>query len=289
WHANKQSLNELTPFKLTYSKLMNTSPEFDSVMVVNPALALSFSNTFIPQMSYTYTYDNKIGPNNYTWTSTIIEAGNIFAGIWELAGNKGTKKLFGTPFSQFVKAQTQFVWTRDLSTSSQLATRVFVGAAHAYGNSEQVPFSEQFYVGGANSIRAFTVRTIGPGSSRTVGRIYKGYYDQTGTFKFEFNTEYRFGLLGSLKGALFLDAGNVWLLKEDENRPGGKLKMKNFFDEIAWGVGVGLRFDMGMLVIRGDLGIPVHVPFETSHHRYFNIDSDSDVGPTFHLAIGYPF
>ncbi len=288
WHANRHMLNEFTPFKLVYSKLLTTTAAMDSVMDMNPVVKNSFDNTYIPSMEYSFTYTNTFGRSTITWNVDTKEAGNIFAGIWELAGSKNDKKLFGTPFSQFFKAQTQLVWNYALSESSQLVSRLFVGVAHAYGNSSEVPYSEQFYSGGANSVRAFTIRSLGPGSYRAAKDNSFGYYDQTGTFKFENNWEYRFPILGYLHGAIFLDAGNVWLLKNDDDRPGGKLKMSKFFDQLALGTGVGLRFDMSMLVVRADLGIGIHAPYETGKSGYYNIPKFKD-GLAFHLAIGYPF
>lgn len=288
WHPNKKSLNEFTPFKLTYSKLISRTAAFDSAMVVNPAIALSFQDMFIPMMQYGYTYDNTFGANQITWNIQGTEAGNIFSGIWRLCGSKGKKKMFGTPFSQFVKLQSQVVWTKWITSESSIVGRAFVGAAYAYGNSDEVPYREQFYIGGANSVRAFTVRTIGPGSYHPATHDTYSYYDQTGTFKFETNWEYRFPIMGYFKGAVFLDAGNVWLLKDDEARPGGKLEFKNFFKQMAVGTGAGIRFDMTMLVVRADLGIGLHLPYDTTRKGYFNIPKFKD-GLAFHLAIGYPF
>ena len=289
WHTNRFSSHVLTPFKLTYNKLISSTEEFDSAMSVNPALEQSFMDVFIPKIEYSYTYDRDITPRDHiTLTAGVSEAGNIFSGIWALAGSDSIKELFGTPFSQFVKAQAQVVWTRQLGIEGELATRVFLGAVHAYGNSDEVPYREQFYVGGSNSVRAFAVRTLGPGKFHPAYRDRYSYYDQTGTFKFEANTEYRFPILGYFKGAVFLDAGNIWLLEEDPWRPGGKLKMKNFFDELALGTGVGLRFDMTMLVVRADLGIGIHAPYDTGKSGYYNIPKFKD-GLAFHLAIGYPF
>ena len=294
WHANKNSLNEFTPFKLTYTKMLSTTETFDSAMMQNPAVALSFRDQFIPMMSYSYTYDKVIDKNNnLLWSINVMEAGNIFSGIWSLAGKKqGEKKLFGTPFSQFVKAQSQLVYScrlyHGVHSKQWLVFRVFAGAAHAYGNSTQVPYSEQFYIGGANSLRAFAVRSVGPGSYRPGDKVKNGYYDQTGTFKFEFNTELRFPIMGYLHGALFLDAGNVWLLKKDPLRPGGALGEGSFFKEIALGTGVGLRFDMEMLVLRGDLGIGIHAPYDTGKSGYYNMKSFKN-SLAFHIAIGYPF
>ena len=151
-----------------------------------------------------------------------------------------------------------------------------------------MPYSEQFYCGGANSVRAFAVRSIGPGSYRVPADQINGYFDQTGTFKFEFNLEYRFPILGPLHGAVFFDSGNVWLLKEDPARPGGMLRGSTFLKDLATGTGVGLRLDIGMLVIRGDLGIGIHAPYDTGKRGYYNMTKFKN-SLAFHLAIGYPF
>lgn len=292
WRASRYSVNQFTPFKLTYNKLISTTHEFDSIMSLNPAVALSFRSQFIPQLSYTYTYDRffeRERVNGINFSVTFTEAGNLFDGIWGLCGAKGQKNLFGTPFSQFVKGQAQLVYTRRLVRGADhwLVSRIMIGAAHAYGNSQEVPYSEQFYIGGANSIRAFTVRSLGPGSYRVPSSQRNGYFDQTGTFKLELNTEYRFPIFSVLHGALFLDAGNIWLLKNDPLRPGGKLTGKGFFNDLALGTGVGLRVDIGMMVVRGDFGYGLHAPYDTGSPHYFNIRFKDAFA--FHLAIGYPF
>lgn len=290
WRATRHVNNTLTLFKITYINLMHSTEEFDSIMNANEAIAQSFRSQFIPQMAFGYTYDRMIDPDNgINWQFTIQEAGNIFWSIYRMAGQRGEKKLFGIPFSQFVKGSTQFIYNRRLGSGDHwLVSRAAVGAAHAYGNSSQVPYSEQFYVGGANSIRAFTVRSIGPGSYRVPKDQVNGYFDQTGTFKFEFNVEYRFPIYGPLHGAVFFDSGNVWLLKKDPNRPGGELQGSRFFRDLATGTGVGLRVDIGMLVVRGDLGIGIHAPYATGRGGYYNMESFRK-SLAFHLAIGYPF
>lgn len=290
WRLRRHVSNTLTLFKLTYTNLMHTTHEFDSIMAANPAVAQSFQSQFIPQMIYNYVYDRKIGRNNtLNWQFSVQEAGNVLWAIYRACGKKGSKKLFGTPFSQFVKGQTQLVWGhRIFEGDNWLVSRVAVGAAHAYGNSTQVPYAEQFYVGGANSVRAFTVRSIGPGSYTAPPGQPEDYFDRTGTFKFEANVEYRFPIFGPLHGAVFVDAGNVWLLKSDPMRPGGTLNGKTFLRDIALGTGVGLRFDISMLVIRGDLGIGIHAPYNTGHGGYYNMKSFGN-SLAFHLAIGYPF
>ena len=290
WRATRHVTNSLTLFKLTYTKLMRTTAEFDSIMNANPAIALSFRSQFIPQMGFSYVYDRDFDAyNQLNWQFSVLEAGNVFWGIYELCGKKGEKTLFGTPFSQFIKGTTQLVYNRRLGHGDHwLVSRVAVGAAHAYGNASVVPYAEQCYCGGANSVRAFTVRSIGPGSYRVPADQVNGYFDQTGTFKFEFNVEYRFPIIGPLHGAVFFDSGNVWLLKNDPDRPGGLLRGKTFFKDLATGTGVGLRVDIGMLVVRGDLGIGIHAPYYTGKSGYYNIPKFKD-GLAFHLAIGYPF
>lgn len=292
WRHSRYVLNQWTLFKLSYNRLLNTTHDFDSIMSQNPAVALSFQNQFIPQMNYTYTYDRffeRERINGINFTANVIEGGNIFDMLWRACGVKGEKRMFGIPFSQFIKGQVQLVYNRRLirGTDHWLVSRILVGAAHAYGNSKEVPYSEQFYIGGANSIRAFTVRSIGPGSYRAPQSERDGYFDQTGTFKLELNAEYRFPIISVLHGAVFLDAGNIWLLKNDPLRPGGKLRGSTFFKDIALGTGIGLRIDVGMMVIRGDLGYGLHTPYSNGTSHYFNVAFKDAFA--FHLAIGYPF
>lgn len=289
WKATRYVSNTLTPIKLTYTKLLNTTAEFDSIMLDNQAVAQSFRDQFVPQVQYSLIYDRSFDRNNkVNCQFTVQEAGNVCWAFWQLAGVDENKGLFGTPFSQFVKGSAQVVYSHRFFGNHWLVSRAAVGAAHAYGNSSQVPYSEQFYVGGANSVRAFTVRSIGPGSYQVPDAAVNGYFDQTGTFKFEANVEYRFPLYGPLRGALFLDAGNVWLLKDDPMRPGGTLRGTTFLRDLALGTGAGLRFDIEMLVLRADLGIALHAPYDTGYNRYFNMGSFSR-SLAFHLAIGYPF
>lgn len=289
WRPSKYISSSFTLFKLTYNKLQHTTAEFDSIMNANPAIALSFQNQFIPQMSYSFVYDRAMNRRNTINVQfTLQQAGNIFWSIYELCGKHGEKTLFKTPFSQFVKGYAQVVYSRRLAGNIWLVNRLATGVAYAYGNSREVPYSEQFYAGGANSVRAFTVRSIGPGSYRAPADQINGYFDQTGTFIFLANSELRFPILGPLEGAMFLDAGNVWTLKNEPSRPGGQLKASSFLRDLALGTGVGLRLNISMLVIRGDLGIGIHAPYHTSRHGYYNMPSFGK-SLAFHLAIGYPF
>lgn len=290
WQTNRYSSMSFTPLKLTYTKLMKTTTDFDSIMNANPAVALSFRSQYIPQMMYNYNFNKAFDADNQLSLSLgAQEAGNLFWAVYEACGKKGEKRLFGTPFSQFIKGTAQVVYSRRLGKGETwLVSRAAVGAVHPYGNSSQVPYAEQFYCGGANSVRAFTVRSIGPGSYRAPGENSVDYFDQTGTFKFEANVELRFPIYSIVHGAVFLDSGNVWLLKSDPARPGGKLRGSTFFKDLALGTGVGLRFDISMLVLRCDLGIGLHAPYDTGRKGYYNLP-DFWKSMAFHLAIGYPF
>ncbi len=282
----------VTPFRLTFNTLQSTTAKFDSITNANPTLKLSLGNQFIPVMNYTLTYDNARlkRRHQFSWEMSFTSAGNATSLIYAAFGegfDKKNKKLLNSPYAQFLKLTSETRATFKLKGRHTLATRLMGGILWAYGNQTVAPYSEQFYIGGANSIRAFTVRSIGPGSYRPDGTKY-GYLDQTGDIKLEANVEYRFPIFGDIYGATFLDAGNVWLLRKDETRPGGQLTLKNFGRSIALGTGVGLRYDLTFLVLRLDLGIALHAPYETGKSGFYNIPKFKD-GLGLHFAIGYPF
>ncbi|MBE5032442.1 translocation and assembly module lipoprotein TamL [Gallalistipes aquisgranensis] len=292
FQTSPYSFHSLSVLKLVYNNLLSTTASFDRTMDENPAIALSFRNQFIPSVNYVYTFDRSYGArqkDRFFFQASATSAGNLLWAAMETFGKKGSKYLFGNQFSQFVKGVLEFKEYHRLGRYNTLASRLLVGAGWAYGNSSVMPYSEQFYIGGANSIRAFTIRSLGPGSYRPPEGNSNRYLDQTGDFKLEANIELRFRMMGRLNGAVFVDAGNIWLLKNDPQRPGGVLTAKGFFNDIALGTGFGLRYDISYLVLRADLGIGIHTPYPNPDKRgYYNIQSFKD-GLGFHLAIGYPF
>ena len=289
------SHHSITPFKLTFNLLQHTTHEFDSITNVNKALKKSLQNQFIPAMNYTYTYDDSpitSRRNHLWWQASVTQAGLVLDGIYALAGkkfNKEDKELLGNPFAQFIKGTAEIRYNYALGHKQYLVGRLMAGAIYSYGNARTSPYNEQFYIGGANSIRAFTIRSIGP------GRYYQNsdnnkyaYIDRTGDLKFEANLEYRFPILGDLHGATFLDSGNIWLIRNDPDRPGGQLKWGSFLKDLALGTGFGLRYDLTFIVIRFDVGIGLHLPYDTGKKGYYNIPKFKD-GMGYHFAIGYPF
>lgn len=291
FQTSPNSRHEFSPLLLDYNFLRNKTVTFDSIMTANPAIYVSMRNQFVPKIKYTYTYTSPTGSlNPILWETTVTEGGNLLSLFYVAAGKDFSKKgkgLFGNPFAQFVKLNTSLRKTWQTGLKSQLVGRVAAGILWAYGNSDRAPYNEQFYVGGANSIRAFTVRSIGPGKYVAPNTNY-AYLDQTGDIKLELNLEYRFNLFGNLYGATFLDAGNIWLLKKDPNRPDSEFKPSTFFRQLATGTGVGLRYDMDFIVLRLDLGVAIHVPYDTGKSGYYNIPKFWD-GVGLHFAIGYPF
>lgn len=284
----------ITPLRLTFNVLQYTSTLFDSISSVNPALYISLQNQFIPAMEYTFTYDNSSNRgvrHPIWWQSNIVSSGNITSLIYRAAGkqfDEKEKNLFGSPFAQFLKFSTEIRKRWTIDNNQSLAARAMGGVIWSYGNSTIAPFSEQFYVGGANSIRAYTIRSIGPGGHAPDKENRYSFVDQTGDIKLEANLEYRFRVVKDLHGAIFLDAGNVWLMREDEHRPDGKFNLKKIPKQIALGTGAGLRYDLDFLVIRLDCGIALHAPYSTNKKGFYNIEKFSD-GLGIHFAIGYPF
>ena len=285
--------HSVTPFQLTFNTLQSTTARFDSITIANPTLALSLSNQFIPAMNYTLTYDNARMRRRHQlwWETSFTSAGNVTSLIYAAFGkglNEKDKKLLNSPYAQFLKTTSEIRATLKVANKHYVATRFMGGVLWSYGNQTVPPYSEQFYIGGANSIRAFTVRSLGPGTYNPGRNAKYGYLDQTGDVKFEANVEYRFPLFGDFYGATFLDAGNVWLLRKDENRPGGQLTLRDLGKSIALGTGAGIRYDLTFLVIRLDLGIALHAPYDTGKRGYYNIPKFKD-GLGLHFAIGYPF
>lgn len=288
------SKHSITPFRLTFNVLRNPTAAFDTLRTKNPALYVSLRNQFIPAMEYTYTYDNATvrGKRNpIWWQTTVASAGNITSAIYRVFGkpfSKKEKKLFGVPFAQFLKLNSEFRYHYRIDKNQLIASRIAGGVIWSYGNATTAPYTEQFYIGGANSVRAFSARSIGPGGyPPDEGQKYT-YINHVGDIRMEANIEYRFRIIADLHGAVFLDAGNVWLMRKEEARPNGELTLRNFPKQIALGTGAGLRYDLDFLVFRLDLGVGLHDPYETGKSGYYNIPKFKD-SLALHFAIGYPF
>ena len=299
WKENERKEHLFNITEITYASPQNVTPLYQEQILANESLGKVIEKQLIFGPTYSYTYTNtlqKRKKNTFYYKGTIDLAGNV-AGLVTGANSKrgDTIKIFDVPFSQFVKIENDFRHYYKLGPDSQLASRIIVGAGFAYGNSGEMPFIKQFFIGGTNSLRAFRARSIGPGSFDGASANTSTFLpDQSGDLKLEFNTEYRAKIYGLVKGALFLDAGNIWLLNENSEKPGAKFS-KKFMNEIAVGAGAGLRFDFSFLILRTDLAFPLRKPYLADGDRWVLDKIDFGSGPwrrenlVFNLAIGYPF
>ena len=300
WRTSAQSSHELSPLTVKYQFMNSRTADYEALLEINPYLQVSMQNYFIPEMRYTYTYTSPADMQNpIRWETTVAESGNLVSVGYLMAGrrwNERDKKLFKNPYSQFLKIETDFTKTWRTGSASSLVAHVNAGYIWNYGNSDWLPNSEMFYVGGANSIRAFSVRGLGPGAVQSFGNRSMDYLMRNGSIKFVSNLEFRTQLFGNLHGALFLDAGNVWTSPgnryddpdADSMFSPGNFKLRNFFRELGVGTGVGLRYDLSFLVLRLDWGIGLHVPYDTGKSGFYNVDGFGK-NQTLHFAIGYPF
>jgi len=294
WNETVDKTHFLTPINLNWIFLSDVTPEFQDDLDNNPRLERSLRTTLIFGMTYDFVYNDNTSINNYNQTyfkGTLESSGGL---LDLLTQDNNPTEIFKTPFAQFFRASTDLrkYWGDD---EGSFATRLILGAGYAYGNSEDLPYSKQFSIGGANSLRAFRLRSIGPGSFvPAMVSDDNQFIDQVGDIKIEANVEYRFPILEYLKGAVFVDAGNVWLFNGD-TRPEGQFQFNRFYNEIAVGTGLGFRFDFTFLVIRFDLAFPLRDINENSQFEWvYNKIDIFDAGwrnenLILNLGIGYPF
>ncbi len=297
WKENERKDHELNVTEITFASPQNVSDLYNSKIVANPALAKVIEKQLIFGPTYSYVYTNMMQKNKkhtiYNKFSADFSANitGLIAGSNIKQGD--TTKVFGVPFSQFIKFENEFKHYLKLTEKSLIASRFIAGVGFAYGNSNEMPFIKQFFNGGTNSLRAFRARSIGPGSFKeTTTNVFLP--DQSGDVKLEFSTEYRANIYKFLNAAIFVDAGNIWLLNDNINKPNSKFS-KDFLNEIAVGTGIGLRFDFSFLVLRTDLAFPLRKPYLSDGNRWvidkisFGNNAWRNENLVFNLAIGYPF
>lgn len=281
----------VTPLSVEYNYFNKRTEKFIDLLVEHPYLLATMQDAFINKMKFTASYTNATtSMNPFYWSASVSEAGNLLSLAFMAGGrdwNEKNKELFKNPYAQFFKVDTEVSKLWRLSESSQLVGHLSAGVAFPFGNSDFIPYTEQYWVGGANSIRAFNVRSLGPGRFHSTDKRWR-FVEEVGTIKLQANLEYRTRIFGKLHGALFLDAGNVWNTKEYEEIENSKFKASRFFDDLALGTGLGIRYDLDFFVIRVDWGIGIHAPYDTGKSGYYNIPSFKD-GQCLHFAIGYPF
>lgn len=292
WKENERKEHELKVFDITYANSTEVSDLYLEQIQENPSLANVVEKQLVFGPTYSYTYTNtmrKEKKHTIYFKGKLDFSGNITGLLMGTSSSEEPKEILDVPFSEFIKAETDFRHYLNLGGDLQLASRAILGYGYAYGNSNELPYIKQFFIGGTNSIRAFRARSIGPGSfdgnTMNVGFLP----DQSGDLKIELNTELRGTLYKFIKGAVFVDAGNIWLLNEDPLKPGSEFT-GDFLEQMAVGTGVGLRFDFSFLILRTDFAFPLKyntAPFFEGVD-VFNANWQKD-NLIFNLAFGYPF
>lgn len=255
----------------------------------------NYSDQFIAGTRYTYSYSN-FNPQNKMRNVTAFRfafesAGNGLYLLSKLTGaeknSKGDYKLFGIYYSQFVKGDFDFSKTIVLDSRNRIAYRVGFGIGYPYGNADMLPFERRYFAGGANSVRGWSVRTLGPGSFQTDSTTT--FFDQSGDIRLDLNLEYRTRLFWKLEMAAFVDAGNIWTIKKYDSQKEGNFDFKRFYKEIALAYGLGFRLDFDFFLLRLDMGMKAYDPQRRGADRWALLKPNFKKDFAWHFAVGYPF
>lgn len=288
WFTSPKISHELKIANINYSKLLKTTPDFDSVYSSSAYLRNSIKNQLIIGSSYSFTYNNTATENQRFksyFHGEVEISGNILNSIFSLAGKKGTNKEFlSVDFSQYIRFATDTRFYVNTGRGGQLVFRNVLGIERAYGNSTVMPYVKQFYIGGSNSLRPLAARTTGPGRYL---ELNAEAINQVGDLKFENNLEYRFRIAYILYGAVWGDLGNIWLWKEDPQRPFSNIRFNKIIQDSFFTSGAGLRLDLDYLVVRADYGFVVYAPIFIPGYKWIWQNKLPLRG--FVFAIGYPF
>ena len=298
WRSARESSHELYPIVINQVLVRDKSTAFQELIDKDIRLRRSFDDVLIAGMEYVYTYTNQTNSNdrNYSYLRGEIESNGNLVNVFASTNEAVSNDIFGINYAQFSALSMDYrqYWK---AGRSDLVARMYIGLGFAYGNSSELPYSKQFMIGGSNSLRAFPLRGLGPGSftpNGTQDPFALQFIDRTGDIKLEWNLEYRFPIISYLKGALFVDAGNVWL-RNDQSRPDGNFSRSQFYREIAIGSGLGLRLDFDFFLIRLDIAFPLRSPEPGDGFEW----QTAEINPLssawrkenlqYNIGIGYPF
>ena len=295
WTSGDFITHIINPLQLNFVKMIDATDEFlDEIK--DTYLEYSYEDRLILGANYSFIFTNQDikKTRDFVFFRTNLEsAGPLLKVVAKAIGTKrdslGRHIMFGNAFAQYVKGDVEFRYFKILNDQTNLVYRIFAGVAYPYKNSITIPYEKQYFTGGANGIRAWQVRNLGPGSFNIYDEpTAPRYPNQTADVKIEANIEYRFDLFWLLEGALFLDAGNIWSLNKDDDRPGSVFEWNRFYKEFALGTGFGLRMDFSFFVFRFDMGMKVRDPSQAEGRRWVFMNSGYN-RPQFNIAIGYPF
>lgn len=301
--SKRRASHRFDVFDLNYIYMPYRSETFrsylDEMDQRNPLLRYSYEDLFIVRMGYTYTYNSSGAAsmktaqrNSYSIRFNIEESGNLLYAFSKIVNrhpkNGEAFQMGNIDFAQYVKMDIDYAKNFMIDYRNSLVFHVGVGVAVPYGNSKSLPFEKLYFSGGANSVRGWSVRSLGPGGYRGDANSLD-YVNHTGDIKLDLNLEYRTHLFWKLNGAAFIDAGNVWTIRSRDMQPEGQFKFDRFYKQLAVAYGLGIRFDLGFLILRFDGGMKAVNPMYTGKDRYPIVSPDFKRDFTFHFAVGYPF
>ena len=305
WSRRERDIMRRHTFDLidiNYVRLPRSTINFiDQIAPSNPLLRYSYEDHFIMRTGYTYSRTNKriptastnafaIQPSVTTLRASGEFAGNLLYAISSIDGahrHDGAYKIFGIQFAQYVKGEFDYTFTRNFNSRNALACHAGFGIAYPYGNSSMVPFEKRFYAGGANSVRGWSVRSLGPGAYDSKNSV-SDFINQCGDISLDMSIEYRAKLFWVFESALFVDAGNIWTIRRYENQPDGEFRLNKFYKQIAAAYGVGIRMDFTYFLLRFDLGFKAINP-AVNQERWPIIHPRWHRDANFHFSVGYPF
>ena len=271
----------------------------DSLGKTNAILKYNYENLLITKLGYTYAYNSlgtattsTYGKNAFTLKFNIETAGNLLQGVTGLFGplytDDGKRKFCGIAYAQYIKGDFDFSKSFRIDKNNSVAIHAAFGIAYPYGNSNILPFEKRYFAGGANSVRGWSVRSLGPGEYDGADRSIN-FINQSGDLKLDLSIEYRAYLFWKFNGALFIDAGNIWTIRNYADQPGGAFRLNNFYRQIAVAYGLGLRMNLDFFIIRFDAGMKAINPayHGRGHYPLFHPVFSRDFA--FHFAVGLPF
>jgi outer membrane protein assembly factor BamA len=294
WQPSYKTNHLLNPIEISGVKIY-PEPEFQDIIdkYNDPRIKYSYQDHLVLGMSYAFIFHERIGRQRkpYHYFFGKFELGGLpYSWFSTWFGNEkdslGQHWVGGLPYTQFFRLEADYrYYLPSWSTDIINVFRANFGIGVPMGGSVTVPFEKSFYIGGDNSLRAWVLGTLGPGAHKSSGKTF----EMTGDMKIEFNYELRFGLGGDFEGAFFVDAGNIWLLKESKELPNGVFHFDTFIPQFAADFGVGIRYDISFLVIRFDVALPMYQPYRNPGDRWSVSNENSKVIAGWNFAIGYPF
>ena len=305
WNTRPGTSHRFDLLDINYIYMPYRSSQFkeylDYMDDINPLLRYSYEDLFIIRLGYTYTY-NSAGVSStmqtakrssYSVRFNIEESGNLIYGLSKVIHkhprhDSESYQIGNISFAQYLKTDFDFSKNFVIDDRNAVVFHVGLGVAIPYGNSKSLPFEKLYFSGGANSVRGWSVRSLGPGGYKGIENSLD-YVNHTGNLKLDMNLEYRTHLFWKLKGAAFVDAGNVWTLKKRDSQPTGQFKFDRFYKQIAVSYGLGIRLDLDFLILRFDGGMKAINPMETGKKQYPIIKPNLSRDFAFHFAVGYPF